>query len=79
LVADINGKIIDGLFVESANQEHGLITDRSGKVDFDQYPIGTKLRILPVHSCMTAAAYDNYNVINGSDKIVKVWQRCNGW
>jgi D-serine deaminase-like pyridoxal phosphate-dependent protein len=79
LVADMGGTIIDDLFVEGANQEHGLITHKSGKVDFDRYPIGTKLRILPVHSCMTAAAYNTYNVIDGSNKIINVWQRCNGW
>ncbi|MBT5186394.1 MAG: DSD1 family PLP-dependent enzyme [Kordiimonadaceae bacterium] len=79
LVTDIDGNIIDNLFVESANQEHGLITTNNGGIDFDSYPIGTKLRILPNHSCMTAAAYDSYNVIDGDREIMETWSRCNGW
>lgn len=79
LVTDIDGKIIENLIVESANQEHGLITTINGEVNFDQFPIGTKLRILPNHSCMTAAAYDEYNVVDGSNEIIDNWQRCNGW
>jgi len=36
------------------------------------------LRILPVHACMTAAAYDHFNVIeNGA--VVDKWDRVNGW
>ncbi|MBL4602485.1 MAG: alanine racemase [Emcibacteraceae bacterium] len=80
LVADVNGKILDNLFVTSANQEHGIITTKDGsEFDFSAYPIGTQLRILPNHSCMTAAAYNEYNVIDGSSEIVETWQRCNGW
>ena len=80
LVADVNGKILDNLFVTSANQEHGIITTKDGnEFDFNAYSIGTQLRILPNHSCMTAAAYNEYNVIDGGDKIVELWQRCNGW
>ncbi len=79
LVADIDGTIIEELRVEGANQEHGLITTQNGTVNFENYPIGTKLRILPNHSCMTAAAYDHYNIVDGSDEITENWQRCNGW
>lgn len=80
LVADIEGKIIENLFVNGANQEHGIITTQNGKsFDFNQFPIGTKLRILPNHACMTAAAYDKYHVIDGNDKIIARWGRCNGW
>lgn len=80
LVADIDGKIIDNLYVCGANQEHGIITTRDGSAfDFDRFPIGTRLRILPNHACMTAAAYDKYNVVDGGHEIVEIWNRCNGW
>ncbi|MDG1708880.1 MAG: hypothetical protein P8H03_08960, partial [Emcibacteraceae bacterium] len=66
--------------VTGANQEHGIITTKDkAPFDFDTYPIGTHLRILPNHSCMTAAAYEQYNVVDGSDEIIETWQRCNGW
>ncbi|MEZ5759324.1 MAG: alanine racemase [Emcibacteraceae bacterium] len=79
IVADIKGNIIDTLTVIGANQEHGLITTKTGDLDFEKYPIGTKLRILPNHACMTAAAYDTYNVMENDDEISDQWHRCNGW
>jgi D-serine deaminase-like pyridoxal phosphate-dependent protein len=80
LVADVDGTIIENLYVIGANQEHGIITTIDGKdFDFGRFVIGTKLRILPNHSCMTAAAYDQYNVIEGTLEISEVWTRCNGW
>jgi D-serine deaminase-like pyridoxal phosphate-dependent protein len=80
IVCGDKGNIIKNLIVTGANQEHGIITTRDGSnIDFDAYPIGTLLRILPNHSCMTAAAYDHYNVVDGSDEIIETWQRCNGW
>ncbi len=80
LVADIDGKIIEGLFVSGANQEHGIITTQDGSAfDFEHFPIGTRLRILPNHACMTAAAYEKYNVVDGGREIIETWNRCNGW
>lgn len=79
LVADIKGNIIDNLIVIGANQEHGLITTKEGELDYEKYPIGTRLRILPNHACMTAAAYDEYNVIENNDDVSEQWPRCNGW
>ncbi|MCP5381855.1 MAG: alanine racemase [Kordiimonadaceae bacterium] len=79
LVADIKGNIIENLTVIGANQEHGLISTKNGDLDFEKFPIGTKLRILPNHACMTAAAYDTYNVMENDNEISEQWQRCNGW
>lgn len=80
LVADIDGKIIKGLYVSGANQEHGIITTKDDSAfDFNRFPIGTRLRILPNHACMTAAAYEQYNVVDGGREIVELWNRCNGW
>lgn len=76
LVADVQGNLIEGLKVEDAFQEHGLI--RGPAVDFDRHPIGSRLRILPNHSCMTAGAYAKYVVVDGSE-IVGEWGRVNEW
>src|SRR6476646_8847481 len=79
-VADpVSGAIIDGVTVSSTNQEHGIITARSGEIDFDRFPIGSRVRILPNHACATAAAYDRYFVTEGSERIVDLWERVNGW
>ncbi len=80
LVSDLDGKIIENLFVKGANQEHGIITTQDGsKIDYDRFHIGTKLRIFPNHACMTAAAYESYNIINQKENKLEIWYRCNGW
>lgn len=73
------GQIIPDLFVSSSNQEHGLISLEGTPYDLSDFPIGRQLRILPNHACITAAAYPAYQVIEGSDTILDVWGRCNGW
>ncbi len=69
----------DDLFVTSCNQEHGLISLTGTKYQFEDFPIGSKLRILPNHACITSAAYDGYHVTDPSGEIHDYWTRCNGW
>lgn len=73
------GRIIEGLTVQSTNQEHGLLDMSNSAAGFDDIPVGSRLRILPNHVCMTASAYDKYYVVDGSDEIIDIWERCNGW
>ena len=75
----VAGKIIEGATVSSTNQEHGIITQRTGVIDFDRFPVGSRVKILPNHACATAAAYDRYFVTDGGEEIVGVWDRVNGW
>ncbi|HEY4070830.1 MAG TPA: alanine racemase [Sphingomicrobium sp.] len=75
----VTGDVIDGVAVSSTNQEHGIITSRSGDLDFDRFRVGSLVRILPNHACATAAAYERYFVTDGSERIVDVWERVNGW
>lgn len=79
LVWDLAGEQTLGrCVVERAYQEHGVVTsDRP--LPFDALPIGTKLRVAPNHACLTAAAYDRYHVVDGSDEIVAEYDRINGW
>jgi D-serine deaminase-like pyridoxal phosphate-dependent protein len=46
--------------------------------DYERLPIGSKVRVLPNHACITAAAYDRYHVIEGTE-VVDEWDRVNGW
>lgn len=79
-VADaITGAVIEGVTVSSTNQEHGIITARSGEIDFDQFPVGSQVRVLPNHACATAAAHERYHVTDGTERITDVWDRINGW
>lgn len=80
LVCDVDGNLLEGLWVSGANQEHGIISNRSGApLDPERYPIGTRLRILPNHACGTAAQHDRYVVIDGNREIRAIWPRIHGW
>jgi D-serine deaminase-like pyridoxal phosphate-dependent protein len=78
-VCDPVGDVIESVTVSSTNQEHGIVTARSGAIDFDRFPVGSRVKILPNHACATAAAYDRYFVTEGSERIVDMWERVNGW
>jgi len=67
----------EGLSVVNAYQEHGMVPvhDESW---FERLPIGSQVRVLPNHTCMTCAAYDAYDVVEG-ERIVESWPRVNGW
>jgi len=79
-VADaVTGELVDDLFVSHTNQEHGIITARSAELAVERLPVGSRVQILPNHSCATAAAHNLYYVTDGSERIVAVWERVNGW
>jgi D-serine deaminase-like pyridoxal phosphate-dependent protein len=80
LVCDVQGRLLEDLFVPTVSQEIGLLTSCSGRpLDFARLVPGTKLRILPNHADMTAAAYDLYHVVRGDERVQAVWTRVNGW
>ena len=67
----------DGLSVDKVYQEHGIVpvTDETW---FDRLPVGAQVRVMPVHTCMTCAAYDAYDVVRDGE-IAETWPRVNGW
>jgi D-serine deaminase-like pyridoxal phosphate-dependent protein len=73
------GEVMEDVTVSSTNQEHGIVTARSGEIDFGRFPVGSRVKILPNHACATAAAYDRYFVTEGGEAILDVWDRVNGW
>ena len=81
LVCDEAGVPIDGLIMSDANQEHGIVSHRSG--DASKMPalaVGTRLRILPNHACATGAQHGRYHVITGRETAVEaLWERFSGW
>ncbi|MXQ11728.1 DSD1 family PLP-dependent enzyme [Microvirga makkahensis] len=81
LVCDIEGRVLDGLVVASANQEHGVIALRSGSsASLPDLAVGTQLRILPNHACATAAQFDGYEVIPADPaQPMAYWPRFRGW
>jgi D-serine deaminase-like pyridoxal phosphate-dependent protein len=78
LVRDARGVAPGSLHVAHVNQEHGYV-ESPEPLPFDALPIGSRVRILPNHSCITAAMYDRYHVVDGSDEVVDTWERTNRW
>jgi D-serine deaminase-like pyridoxal phosphate-dependent protein len=71
LVCDVNLHPLNARLI-SLSQEHGKIATSV------PLPVGTRLRVIPNHSCLTAAMYDRYHVIDGGT-IVDEWQPVRGW
>ena len=78
LVTDIRGeRALGHAIVRKAWQEHGLVElDPNNPVEL---AVGTRLRVLPNHACLTAAAHDRYHVVDLEDEVAAVWPRMNGW
>jgi D-serine deaminase-like pyridoxal phosphate-dependent protein len=77
LVCDAEGKLLCGLHVADVHQEHGLIRSADGDLAFEKFPVGSRLRILPNHVCMTVAPYREYHVLEGGE--LSRWPKTSGW
>jgi D-serine deaminase-like pyridoxal phosphate-dependent protein len=75
-VLDMDGNDL-GLRVESMSQEHGVFIAKDDSA-LDKLKVGTRVKILANHSCLTAAQHSHYEVVDG-DKIVDRWQIHRGW
>lgn len=61
-----------GARLTTLSQEHGkLATTKS-------LPVGTRVRVVPNHSCLTAAMYDRYHVVRAG-RVVGEWRPVRGW
>ncbi len=56
----------------------GAAAAGSGGGVWGEYPIGTLLRILPNHSCLTAACHPVFYAVRDSDAVA-AWRPCRGW
>jgi D-serine deaminase-like pyridoxal phosphate-dependent protein len=78
-VCDERGTPIDGLLLSAANQEHGVVHVQGVDVDVvAQFPLGTRLRILPNHACATGTQFGSYNAVLENGEL-QVWERLRGW
>ncbi len=80
LMVDMQGRAAFGrTIVVTAYQEHGVV-ELDPQMPLFMPPIGTKFRILPNHTCLTAAAHDRYFVIDDdSETVTAIWPRTGGW
>lgn len=68
---------LDSLSVDAVHQEHGTVHVPAAEW-FERLPVGSQVRILPNHACLTCAAYLAYDVIR-EGVFVDQWSRINGW
>lgn len=61
------------------SQEHGILTPLEEKKDTKMIPLGTKVKIIPQHSCITAASYPWYFIVENGDVVVDIWAPWRGW
>lgn len=78
IVTAETGRRLGDLRVDDVNQEHGMVTS-DHPIPFEDLPVGARVRVLPNHACITAAAYDRYHVVDGGSEVVRTWDRVNGW
>lgn len=65
------------LTVSEMSQEHGQLIAKDDET-FDRLKVGSRVRVLANHSCLTAAQHSHYNVLEG-EKIVDQWKIHSGW
>jgi D-serine deaminase-like pyridoxal phosphate-dependent protein len=77
------GRVLDlegnetGLRLESLSQEHGAFHVHDDAA-LERLRIGTRMRVLANHSCLTAAQHPFYNVLENG-RIVDKWKIHSGW
>jgi D-serine deaminase-like pyridoxal phosphate-dependent protein len=69
IVCDLDLKPLDVRLI-ALSQEHGKIAGT--------LPAGSRVRVVPNHSCLTAAMYDAYHVLEGGE-VVDEWRPVRGW
>lgn len=76
-VYDLAGNDLN-LRVESLSQEHGEISVADENT-FKNLKVGSRVRILANHSCLTALQHSHYHVLDAGGKIVDRWEINRGW
>ncbi|MBA3513924.1 MAG: hypothetical protein H0T77_06085 [Pyrinomonadaceae bacterium] len=74
-VLDLEGNDLD-LRLDSLSQEHGEIM--AGNGDISRLKIGSRVRVLANHSCLSAAQHSHYHVLERG-RIEERWEIQRGW
>jgi D-serine deaminase-like pyridoxal phosphate-dependent protein len=65
------------LSLDGVHQEHGTVSVDDERW-FERLPVGSPVRVLPNHACITCAAYEAFDAVRG-DAVVGRFPRVNGW
>ena len=71
----------DAWYVSRMSQEHGILSVLEGRdgTAVDEFRIGDKISLLPAHSCITAAAFHVFYVVDEEDIVRETWVPWKGW
>jgi D-serine deaminase-like pyridoxal phosphate-dependent protein len=61
------------LAVATLSQEHGIIRAAAPGAIEGKFKVGTQIEIVPNHSCLTMAHFDEYTVVEG-ERVVDRWK-----
>jgi D-serine deaminase-like pyridoxal phosphate-dependent protein len=73
------------MVVTKLTQEVAVVSAADGgAIDFERYALGSAVRVLVNHSCMTAAMFEVYHVTaqreaGGARAVVDAWRPCKWW
>ena len=75
------GDPFPGIWVSEVHQEHGLVASNEPfKAFAARHPIGSRLRVLPNHACMSAGPHDRYYCVRGKTLAISdIWSKATGW
>ena len=68
--------------LDRISQECGVIEvppGPDGRADLSAFNVGSVLRLVPNHSCMTASGHRVYHVVDEHRVVVEKWVPCHGW
>ena len=69
-----------GGFMDAVAGGGGIITlPADTLLKLSDFPVGTRLRILPNHACPTAAPYEKLLLVNGEGRITEALDHVRGW
>ncbi len=77
VVVDLDGAPLDGLRLAALTQEHGVVEVDTAAAAA-ALPVGSRTRVVANHSCLAAALFTSYFVVEG-DRVVDEWRPVRGW
>jgi D-serine deaminase-like pyridoxal phosphate-dependent protein len=61
------------LIVSSLSQEHGIVRAATPEAMDRKFKVGERIEIVPNHSCLTVAHFDEYHVV-AEGRVVERWK-----
>ena len=77
IVCTLEGTPLPELKIRALSQEHGQIFGTE-EINWKRFPVGTSLRIIPNHSCLTSSLHHLYHLFEGQE-VTDTWKPARGW